>query len=155
MEGKNETRKPIRARFRLDLAARLFRPHLIFSRAARATAKPVEALAGPHRGAVTSDPGHEPVDIICAGMYRACSTWQYEVVAHLIEQYHDGQRLGYLTGEEYMTLRRSDAQHTEPAARRVWRVFKSHEGDRVFARAVRQGQARVIYAYRDIRDVVF
>jgi hypothetical protein len=155
MEGEKETRKPVRARFRLDLAARLLRPHLIFSRAARGTAKPVEALAGPHRAAIASDPGQEPVDIICAGMYRACSTWQYEVVAHLIEQYHDGLRLGYLTGEGYMTLRRSDVQHPEPAARRVWRVFKSHEGDRVFARAVRQGQARVIYAYRDIRDVVF
>ena len=34
-------------------------------------------------------------------------------------------------------------------------MFKSHDGDRVFANAVRQGQARVVYAYRDVRDVVF
>jgi Sulfotransferase domain len=155
MEGKDETRKTMRSRFRLDLAARLFRPHLIFFRAARSTMKPVKGLSGPHSGAGPSDPRPGPVDIICAGMYRACSTWQYEVVAHLIEQYYDGQRLGYLTNEQYTAMRHSDVQDPEPTARRVWRVFKSHDGDRVFAQAVRQGRARVIYAYRDVRDVVF
>jgi hypothetical protein len=155
MEGKNETQKTVRSRFRLDLAAHLLRPHRIFFRAARSTAKPVKKTGGPRRGAEPSDQRQDPVDIICAGMYRACSTWQYEVVAHLIEQHYDGRRLGYLTGEEYTAMRHSDVQNPDPTARRVWRVFKSHEGDRVFARAVRQGQARVIYAYRDVRDVVF
>jgi Sulfotransferase domain len=155
MEDKNQTEKTVRSRFRLDLAARLFRPHLIFFRVARSTMTPVKSLAGPHRGRDSFDPQQSPVDIICAGMYRACSTWQYEVVAHLIEQYHGGQRLGYLRGEQYTALRQADVQNPDPAARRVWRVFKSHDGDRVFAKAARQGQARVVYAYRDVRDVVF
>jgi hypothetical protein len=155
MEDKNETPKTVRSWFRLDLAARLFRPHLIFFQAARSTNKPVKGLSGPHRGTEPFDPRQNPVDIICAGMYRACSTWQYEVVAHLIEQYYDGQRLGYLTSEQYTAMRHSDISNPELTARRVWRVFKSHDGDRVFAKAVRQGRARVIYAYRDVRDVVF
>ena len=142
MEGKNETRKTVRSRFRLDFAARLLRPHLIFFRAARSTMTPVKAPPGPHRGRDSSDPQQSPVDIICAGMYRACSTWQYEVVAHLIEQYYDGQRLGYLTGEQYTAMRQSDVQNQDPTARRVWRVFKSHDGDRVFAKRRRSKDRR-------------
>ncbi len=95
-------------------------------------------------------------------MYRACSTWQYTVAAHLVERYRDGKRLGYLSGEEY-TLRRgeSTANAHAPMAigsaggRSGWTVFKSHDGDRFFARAMASGQARVLYAYRDVRDVIF
>ena len=50
---------------------------------------------------MVSDRGH---DVFCAGMYRACSTWQYEVAAHLLEEHHDGQRLGYLASGEYTAL---------------------------------------------------
>jgi hypothetical protein len=90
-------------------------------------------------------------------MYRACSTWQYEVAAHLIERAYDGHRLGYLTGEDYARLRRTDLENgpSVPGANRVWRVIKSHEGDRAFTRALAEGRALAIYAYRDVRDVVF
>ena len=44
-------------------------------------------------------------DVICAGMYRACSTWQYEVVGHLVEQRLKGRRLGYVTGDGYSRAR--------------------------------------------------
>ena len=40
-------------------------------------------------------------DVICAGMYRACSTWQYEVVGHLVELHRQGRRMGYVTGDDY------------------------------------------------------
>ena len=36
-----------------------------------------------------------------------------------------------------------------------WRVLKSHEGHRGFAKALAQGRDLAVYAYRDIRDVVF
>jgi hypothetical protein len=88
-------------------------------------------------------------------MYRACSTWQYEVVAHLLEHHGGGQRLGYLTGEQYAALVRADPGHGSPAPGTGWRVLKSHEGDRGFARALAEGRAVAVYAYRDIRDVVF
>ena len=32
-------------------------------------------------------PNKVDLDVICAGMYRACSTWQYEVAAHLVEEH--------------------------------------------------------------------
>lgn len=102
---------------------------------------------------------HSPqsCDVICAGMYRACSTWQYEVVGHLIERHLRGERLGYLTGEAYASAvtplsgREADAD----GGRRSWRVLKSHEGHRSFARALNTGQALAVYAFRELRDVIF
>jgi hypothetical protein len=95
-------------------------------------------------------------------MYRACSTWQYTVAAHLVERYRGGRRLGYLGGEEYAARSRKGAGEphapmglNKSAAGPTWTVFKSHDGDRFFARAVENRQARVLYAYRDVRDVVF
>lgn len=87
--------------------------------------------------------------VLCAGMYRACSTWQYEVITHLLERYRGGQRLGYLTGEEFA------AQYDSAARDDAWRVLKSHEGDRSFARAIADGRAVAVHAHRDLRDVVF
>ena len=90
-------------------------------------------------------------------MYRACSTWQYEVVAHLLEHHRNGRRLGYLTAEQYAGPSRPDAAGAGPGAVPPTgsRVFKSHEGDRCFARAIADGRAVAVYAYRDVRDVVF
>lgn len=87
--------------------------------------------------------------VLCAGMYRACSTWQYEVITHLLDKYRGGERLGYLTGEEFAARYRSSEQVAG------WSVLKSHEGDRSFARAIADRHAIAVYAYRDVRDVVF
>src|SRR5689334_6566578 len=90
-----------------------------------------------------------PMYVLCAGMYRACSTWQYEVIAHLLERHRDGRRLGYMTGEEFAALEKRDPRGEG------WLVLKSHEGHRRFARAIAEGRAVTIYAHRDLRDVVF
>jgi hypothetical protein len=82
-------------------------------------------------------------------MYRACSTWQYEVIAHLIEKHWNGVRLGYLTGEKFSAF--DDVW----ADRACWSVLKSHEGDQRYAARIADGRALAVYAYRDIRDVVF
>ena len=87
--------------------------------------------------------------VLCAGMYRACSTWQYEVITHLLDKHRGGERLGYLTGEEFAARYRSGEQDAG------WSVLKSHEGDRSFARAIGAQRAIAVYAYRDVRDVVF
>ena len=47
------------------------------------------------------------------GDVPGCSTWQYEVVGHLVEQHRKGQRLGYLTGEAYAALRRSERRRRD------------------------------------------
>jgi len=87
------------------------------------------------------------MDVLCVGMYRACSTWQYEVVAHLVETHREGRRLGFVTGEEY-------AGQTQGVGSE-WRVLKSHEGHHDFAEALASQRAVAIYAFRDLRDVVF
>ncbi len=96
-------------------------------------------------------------DVICAGMYRACSTWQYEVAAHLIEDHCGGRRLGYLVSGEYTALLRDDTLKMKAGSRerRGWRVIKAHEGEPSMARELRSGGACALYAHRDVRDVVF
>ena len=87
--------------------------------------------------------------VLCVGMYRACSTWQYEVAAHLLERHRGADRLGYLTGEQFEAL---DDREGDDGA---WRVLKSHEEHGRFAVALAEGRAIAIYAHRDVRDVVF
>lgn len=89
------------------------------------------------------------MDLFCVGMYRACSTWQYDVAALLLERHRGGRRLGYLTGTEYAAL-----DDCEPAGD-GWRVLKSHEGHPRFAKALAEDRALAIYSYRDLRDVVY
>jgi hypothetical protein len=88
-------------------------------------------------------------------MYRACSTWQYEVIAHLVEDHGGGRRLGYLTSAQYAALVRAEAGRSTAAPVPAWRVLKSHEGHPCFARALAEARAVAVYAHRDVRDVVF
>lgn len=92
-----------------------------------------------------------PMHIFCSGMYRACSTWQYEVVGHLLD-HHVGQpvtRLGYMDGSDYGEWVRRNR-----AAASGWVVLKSHDRHPAFKRALARGEALAVYAYRDLRDVV-
>lgn len=115
----------------------------------------VRAVSAPITGGSAAPGGRSDRDIICAGMYRACSTWQYEVVAHLIGLHRGGTRLGYLTGEQYGELVRAGGLDGIGAAGPRWRVLKSHEGDRSFRRMLADGRALAVYAHRDVRDVVY
>ena len=90
------------------------------------------------------------IDVLCAGMYRACSTWQYEVAAHLVEEHRSGRRLGYLASGEYTALVRRDAERGTACS-----VIKAHEGEPAMARELSAGRARALYVHRDVRDVVF
>lgn len=85
------------------------------------------------------------MDVLCVGMYRACSTWQYEVAAHLVEKYHRGKRLGFVQSAEFGSF----------SAAATWRVLKAHEGGPAFGRAIAKRQALALYAIRDPRDVVY
>ncbi len=151
---KEADRDTKNSRSRRDLVSRLLRPHLFLIRNANAASTVPEIAEIAAAEARLPAGGRPAVDVICCGMYRACSTWQYEVIAHLVEQYFDGTRLGYLTGAQYTALLRKAAPtNLEPT--RCPRVLKSHEGDRVFARSLAAGRALAVYAYRDVRDVVF
>jgi hypothetical protein len=90
------------------------------------------------------------MDVLCVGMNRAGSTWQYDVVCHLVERHRQGRRLGFVkSGADYAELERR-----EPAGA-AWRVLKSHDGHTHFAAALAAGRARAVYCYRDLRDVAF
>lgn len=80
--------------------------------------------------------------VFCVGMYRAGSTWQYEVVSHLIERHRGGRRLGFVPGDQ---LGEADG----------WHALKAHEGHKHFAAALGRGRAKAVYCYRDLRDVAF
>ena len=93
-------------------------------------------------------------DVICAGMYRACSTWQYEVVGQLVEKRLHGQRLGYVSGDCYESPARSRSGRGPDGPGRCWRVLKSHEGHASFSHAIHSGHAIAVYVLRDVRDVI-
>lgn len=126
---------------RRDPASRILRPRWIFRRAIGDRAE--HEAGSVHVAAANSG----AVDVICCGMYRACSTWQYEVAVHLVETKLAGERLGYLSGEEYQARASTGTDHV--------RVFKSHDAAAALGRALDQGRAIGLYAYRDLRDVVF
>src|SRR5207248_10609308 len=86
--------------------------------------------------------------VICAGMCRSGSTWQYLVACDLLERTGPGERLGFLTPPEF-----ARASAEPPAGR--WRVLKTHDGHPAFAAVLATGQARCLYAYRDLRDVAY
>ncbi|MCC7369329.1 MAG: sulfotransferase domain-containing protein [Chloroflexi bacterium] len=79
--------------------------------------------------------------VLCVGLYRSGSTWQYQVASDLIEQHRHGQRLGFL--------------NSVPPELSNWAVLKWHDPNQEFARLLARGQALALYCYRDLRDVTF
>lgn len=95
--------------------------------------------------------------VICAGMLRSCSTWQYMVVSDLVEQVRKGTRHGFVDVEQYRSIKaeQQELEHISPAYRNKWRVIKVHEEHEEFARDLEAGRALAVYSYRDLRDVTF
>jgi len=91
------------------------------------------------------------VFVICAGMYRSGSTWQYNVASHLVEQHRRGGRLGFFSPEEFI------AKYLAPESIQSdsWRVLKAHERHERFAELLSDGRALAVYSYRDLRDVAY
>lgn len=87
--------------------------------------------------------------VFCVGMYRSCSTWQYNVACRLLERHRGASRLGALTADAFLEV---DRRGHDPAC---WQVLKSHDGDPAFAAALGEGRALALYSYRDLRDVAF
>ena len=90
--------------------------------------------------------------VICGGMYRSGSTWQYNIASHLVEQHRGGSRLGFLNAVEFIAEVPSEAP-SEPDS--PWQVMKTHDRHDCFARLVATEQALVVYSYRDLRDVTY
>lgn len=86
--------------------------------------------------------------VLCVGMYRACSTWQYGVVGALLERHRAGQRLGFVEGIRFAEKLAENPQTSD------WAVLKAHDYHTRFGELLTSGQALGIYSYRDLRDVV-
>ena len=95
--------------------------------------------------------------IICAGMIRSCSTWQYMVLSDLVERYKHGERSGFIDGAQYATVKARDLENERGVVDSCvnWRVVKVHEEDEEFAKDLLCGTARAVYSFRDLRDVTF
>ncbi|HEV3438592.1 MAG TPA: sulfotransferase domain-containing protein [Gemmata sp.] len=88
--------------------------------------------------------------VICCGMYRAASTWQYNVACHLVERFYSGERLGYLFDGNSLEGRLRNLSSPSD-----WVVIKAHEPDPLFAELLTNGAAFAVYSYRDMRDVAY
>jgi hypothetical protein len=88
--------------------------------------------------------------VICAGMYRSGSTWQYQVVNTILTTAGvPVTPLGFLDSGMFETFRK-----TKRESGRMY-TMKTHEGHPSFRPVVEAGNAIVLYSYRDLRDVVF
>jgi hypothetical protein len=88
--------------------------------------------------------------VFCAGMPRSGSTWQYQIVSHLLEESRGGLRGGFLEQpEDFERI----AEQT--ADRPLWLALKTHHGHPPYAQALREGRALAVYSYRDLRDVMY
>jgi len=84
--------------------------------------------------------------VICAGMYRAGSTWQYQVVSHIAENFLQGKTLGFLNAD--------DLANKTYMAEQIC-VLKTHNAHSKFSNWLNTGQAIAVYCYRDLRDVAY
>ncbi len=94
------------------------------------------------------------MDVFCVGMYRSCSTWQYEVVGHLLDRQGECRRLGYRAGPEYAEIYSSRPfENGSGSGSALPAVLKSHDKHPVFGKALASGRAKGVYSFRDLRDV--
>lgn len=87
--------------------------------------------------------------VVCTGMFRSGSTWQYQVASDLLSRASNPVRtLGYLHGHQIRELLQSldDKQSVH--------LLKTHDIVPELIDA-EPGRVRVVYSYRDVRDVVF
>lgn len=86
--------------------------------------------------------------IFCGGMNRSGSTLQFQLTAHLVEQAGRGKRVDWITPDEFPQLREKLAGQAE------WKVFKTHRCTPEILAEFQAGNAKAVYIYRDVRDVI-
>jgi hypothetical protein len=84
--------------------------------------------------------------IFCCGMKRSGSTLQFQLTAHLVEQTGQGERLGWAERFEEAV-----AQSEGIAG---WKVYKTHNYSPAMGAMLTRGEAKGVYVYRDLRDVL-
>lgn len=88
--------------------------------------------------------------VVCAGMYRAGSTWQYQIAnAVLTAAGRPVVAAGHVEGDRFPGVRAGHRDESE------WLVLKAHDTHPAFDRELDAGRAVGLYCYRDLRDVVY
>lgn len=87
--------------------------------------------------------------VICGGMPRSGSTWQYNVACHILRKYGRPDCLGIQDFDQFL------ASAGDTKQRDKWRIMKIHDYHPIFARKFPGVRIAVLYSYRDIRDVAF
>jgi hypothetical protein len=86
--------------------------------------------------------------IFCGGMPRSGSTLQFQLTAHLVEHAGLGSRVEWVRPEEFPRLRDTGA------SARGWKVFKTHTCTPEIRAEFEAGNAKGVYVFRDVRDVL-
>jgi hypothetical protein len=87
--------------------------------------------------------------VICAGMLRSGSTWQYQVACELVRGAGRTARpLGYLEGPRLAEFLAA------PVDPNTCYLYKTHPPDPVHL-SLDPASVRVLYSYRDLRDVAY
>jgi len=85
--------------------------------------------------------------VFCAGMIRSGSTLQYQLAAEIVERTSIGFRVAYSPEDEF------DAVREQLVVPSQFKVFKAHVCTTTLKRECLEYDAKVVYSFRDIRDV--
>ncbi|MAM27946.1 MAG: hypothetical protein CMC13_02895 [Flavobacteriaceae bacterium] len=86
--------------------------------------------------------------IICAGSKRSGSTLQYNIVSRIVELKGLGRRLPHAKPEDFPSVIEKQKDNNGI------KVFKSHTLTKEIEELIKRSEARIVYCYRDVRDVV-
>lgn len=86
--------------------------------------------------------------IFCGGMTRAGSTLQFQLAAHLVERAGLGARVEWAPPEDFPSLK--EKYVGQPG----WKVWKTHSCTDDVVAEFRANNARGVYIFRDVRDVI-
>lgn len=86
--------------------------------------------------------------IFCCGNQRSGSTLQYQITSEIIESLGIGRRRGQINNESFGDLMMTENKNNE------YLVVKTHDFIIQGAELIKKGEAKAIYAYRDLRDVM-
>ena len=87
--------------------------------------------------------------IVCAGMFRSGSTWQYQVACELVRRAgYSAKPLGFLNGSELAKFL------VNPRDAETYYLYKTHAPDPIHL-TLAPTEFGVLYSFRDLRDVAY
>ena len=86
--------------------------------------------------------------VFCCGMVRSGSTVQYQLTAEIVESVGVGRALGCAEREQFSQLQ------TQYMGEKGFLVVNCHKYFEEAAELISEGEAKAVYIYRDIRDVI-